>query len=358
MKNNKVYFIANMSPQFAQIIPLYKKIGGYFITTHPFYEPFFKMNLRYGQGACKFVWSRNKLYKKVNGVLISQIATNSIPSNNKYTRIYIGHGISDKLYGLSGHIIHSNAFDYFFLTGPKDLFKLESSTDDKNEIRKKCLKVGDIRSDLIFNRTNNLELEKIKKRYSIPDDNRKTILYAPTWKWGNGTLKKCLPIFINKISNEYKLLIRPHFRDINQKEYKILKKRTYRDNIWYIDDPNLEVSSLFTLSDLLIGDTSSVDYYYLLTRKPIIKVKTYHEHKIQPPKEYDIFTASIIYDPDTDDINEIVEIALNNPKKDEINKLIDNCFYYNDGNTINRMIKIINAILSNDIDTINSYKFQ
>ena len=47
----------------------------------------------------------------------------------------------------------------------------------------------------------------------IVDKSRKNILYAPTWKWGDGTLRRFGKKFCKEISRDYNLIIRPHFQD-------------------------------------------------------------------------------------------------------------------------------------------------
>ena len=66
MKKNKtskynIYYFANMAAQFLQIIPIYNKIGGYFITAYPFFETWIKMNLKFGLGSTKFVFKREEI---------------------------------------------------------------------------------------------------------------------------------------------------------------------------------------------------------------------------------------------------------------------------------------------------------
>ena len=57
--------------------------------------------------------------------------------------------------------------------------------------------------------------------FYIKDKKRKNILYAPTWRWGDGTLKKYGKKFIKELDKDFNLIIRPHFHD---REYiKLLK---------------------------------------------------------------------------------------------------------------------------------------
>ena len=75
----------------------------------------------------------------------------------------------------------------------------------------KLIKIGNPRFDELSN--NNFNKEAYMKSLGIKDLTRKIILYAPTWKWGNGTLHTYFHSFSKSLSKEYNLIVRPHYND-------------------------------------------------------------------------------------------------------------------------------------------------
>ena len=96
----------------------------------------------------------------------------------------MGHGTGDKKYGGSAKDLES--FDYHFITGPKHMQKLHDL--DVNIPEEKLIKIGNPRFDEIVN--DDIDAEGYLGYLQVQDNTRKTILYAPTWKWGSGTLHK------------------------------------------------------------------------------------------------------------------------------------------------------------------------
>ena len=60
----------------------------------------------------------------------------------------------------------------------------------------KLIKIGYPKFDDYVN--NKIDKEKYLDYLGIKERNRKNILYAPTWRWGNGTLKKYGKKFIKE----------------------------------------------------------------------------------------------------------------------------------------------------------------
>ena len=60
---------------------------------------------------------------------------------------------------------------------------------------------------------NNIDVTAYANYLGVQDRDRKTILYAPTWKWGAGTLHQYGYKFCQELTKEYNLIIRPHYFD-------------------------------------------------------------------------------------------------------------------------------------------------
>ncbi len=346
MKRGSIYYFANMPGQFAQIIPVYNRIGGKFVTAYPFFETWIKMNLSFGFGSTMFIYNREKIYRRIRGALISQSATNLFPPSPNYIRIYTGHGVSDKQYETPDRKLKADSFDYFFLTGPKDLHRLEQAIDDVKELHKKIVPIGMIRSDKIINSEHNIDA--LVKKYGINKD-RKTILYAPTYYRDGGTLKRYFFKIVNELKDTFNLIIRPHYYDkeLFKSHIKYIKEEKL-ENVKYIHDFKIDITELFVLADILIGDRSSVDYDFVFTGKPIIRIKGNYKNYITPPPEFDINNYCLHYDPEEDNLIELIEEGLSNEiYRSKIFKLRDNCFYFNDGRATERACSKILEIVNN-----------
>ena len=92
-------------------------------------------------------------------------------------------------------------YDYHFISGDKHLHKIKDVGITIAE--EKLIKIGypkfDEYLDSKLNKDQNLEY------LGIVDKSRKNILYAPTWKWGDGTLRRFGKKFCKEISRDYNL---------------------------------------------------------------------------------------------------------------------------------------------------------
>jgi CDP-glycerol glycerophosphotransferase (TagB/SpsB family) len=73
------------------------------------------------------------------------------------------------------------------------------------------VETGYLRFDKIINKQ--YDLAALLKLAGIPDNGRKNVLFAPTWKWGGGTLMSHYKVFCDMIPQQYNLIIRNHIND-------------------------------------------------------------------------------------------------------------------------------------------------
>ena len=134
------------------------------------------------------------------------------------------------------------------------------------------IKIGNPRFDELFN--GDINKGQYLKYLGVKDLTRKIILYAPTWKWGNGTLHLYFKNFSRQLSKDYSLIIRPHYFDRKYipRMKKWLEKREI-DNVYISNPANILTNDTMydiAVSDILISDTSSMTYEYLITQNPIV----------------------------------------------------------------------------------------
>jgi CDP-glycerol glycerophosphotransferase (TagB/SpsB family) len=276
----------------------------------------------------------------LNGVIVS--CSNTTINNNQdiSISIFIGHGAGDKKYGGSAHDLET--YDYHFISGEKHLHKLRDV--GINIPDEKLIKIGYPKFDEYLN----INKDQYLKFLGIKDKTRKNILYAPTWKWGDGTLRKFGKKFCKEISREHNLIIRPHFEDrgyiIRLKLWAKLNglKHVYFSNPAQIIKNN--TMNDFAISDLMISDTSSINYEYLITRKPIIIVDNDYDKLHSMPTDLNILDIVQTYQSNKNDICSMINYELSNNTFDQYNKMLHNCFYFNDGKSANRAADFIKSL--------------
>ena len=134
------------------------------------------------------------------------------------------------------------------------------------------LKVGYPRNDILINEKNNMDLaSKIKNRLKIAQ-NKKIILYAPTWRdnefYTEGLYKFSsnmdFDLMKQELANDYVFIIKYHY---------LIKENIdwgkHSDFIIVVDEKQ-DIQDLYLISDILITDYSSVMFDYSLLKKPMV----------------------------------------------------------------------------------------
>lgn len=345
-----IFYYGNQVYQFSYAKPIYDRIGGTFLVKTYRKLLRFKRYLRNGNtfpGVKTFLNTppikkvdTNNL-KGLRGIIISQTNTRFICPGGKSINIFMGHGTGDRKYGGSLRILEN--FDYHFISGPKHLEKLQDSGLTIPEER--LIKIGNPRFDDYQNGT--INRERCLEYQGIVDRDRKNILYAPTWKRGKGTLFKFVFRFCRELTKEFNLIIRPHYYEA--KYISLIKNwvRVSRIKHVYFSHPadilRKDTMMDFTISDLLISDTSSILYEYLITGKPMIVAVTKHVDLHTMPDKMNLRGIANVYDGSKG--SDILEVVTTNIVEQRyVNKyreLLDNCFYFNDGHSTDRAVDFI-----------------
>lgn len=168
--------------------------------------------------------------------------------------------------------IEASKFTYFISPSKFASEKFISAWNLK-EIGKENIIVeeGYPRNDFLFNYKEK-DVQQIRKKLGIENDNRKIILYAPTYRsdqhqTGLGYVYKEEIDFKKmeeKFGKEYLILFRPHYFIANSFDFDKYKGFVY--NVADIDD----INELYIISDLLITDYSSVFFDYANLKRPMI----------------------------------------------------------------------------------------
>ena len=133
------------------------------------------------------------------------------------------------------------------------------------------LETGYPRNDILHSPDRDQIAAIIRKRLNIPKD-KKTILYAPTWRddefYGKGKYKFDLQLNMElmrqELGNEYVLLLRTHYFIADSIDVSSLSGFAY--NVSKYND----ISELYLISDILITDYSSVFFDFANLKRPML----------------------------------------------------------------------------------------
>ena len=351
-----IFYYANQVYEYSFVRMIYCKIGGTFIVRKLNRKYRLKWYLRASQRAqvnspffeklpAIVVKDVNKDHLNWPGILISNSNTVIKREKSACKVIFMGHGTGDKKYG--GNAKDLESFDYHFITGPKHMQKLHDL--DVNIPEEKLIKIGNPRFDEIVN--GDIDAEGYLDYLQVQDNTRKTILYAPTWKWGSGTLHKLGRHFCRELTKEYNLIIRPHYFDRKYiPQLKIWAKINGIQHVYFSNPANILSNDTmydFVVSDLLISDTSSITYEYLIMKKPIIIIENEFSDLHVMPSELNVKTIAGKYDhAHSNNILQVVQTALDSHNQKVFSSMLENCFYFNDGHSINRIIDFLGSRFS------------
>ena len=132
------------------------------------------------------------------------------------------------------------------------------------------MEVGYPRNDFLLNYKAD-DLKKIKEFIGIPED-KKVILYAPTWRDNQHEAGVGFTYDLNvdferlrrELGDEYVILFRVHYLVASSFSFRDFEGFIY--NVSNYDD----INHLYLIADLLITDYSSVFFDYGILKKPML----------------------------------------------------------------------------------------
>jgi len=358
-----IYYYSNQTYQLSYALPFYRKIGGTFIVNS--ISKYFRL-LKHLKGLAVFdennllntpsiIIRKKGQMQDIEGIILS-FSNNWIDRDPaKCKIIFHEHGASDKRIGSN---LESQPFkklinfDYIFLMSPKNQIKIEALVKKVNEknsdlLKNKFVKIYNLRfTDYVIQKA---DKSIILAEKGIRDSQKKTVLYAPTWRFGNGTLRKYFHRFAKEITKEFNLIIRPHYHEAKLiPQYKLWAKLQNIKNIYFSNPSNLcknDTFRDFIASDILLSDTSAVLYEYLITGNPIIIVNPNYHKQVEMPDKLNIMRNAVLFN-EQDSINKLITTTLQQKQfSRNYHKMYSECFYTPDNSDVTDSLKFIKNLL-------------
>ena len=256
---------------------------------------------------------------------------NEVPHYLRGLKVQVFHGLAGEK---KGHFRIRHYFDLYLTQGPYFTKKF-------NELRKKykdfdVIETGWSKLDIYSNNESEFHKEKDVLKSNHKAD--KIILYAPTFS-PSLTSAPFLKKEIQKLAANTKYLILIKFHDLMSNklisEYKSIANKY--NNIMFLEERN--ILKYLIIADIMISDTSSVVFEFLLLNKPIITYKS-----IKPNNAWENID-------DVKLLSEKIQYNLNeDPNAVQRAKIIEEYHPYNDGKSSLRMIQVIeNFVIENGV---------
>lgn len=136
---------------------------------------------------------------------------------------------------------------------------------------KEMIESGYPRNDMLYREDHDEIGKEIKRKLDLPED-KKVILYAPTWRdnqfYSKGRYKLDLQLDLAKLKeelgNDYIIILRMHYLVAENFDLETYKGFAYDFST------HEDISELYLISDLLITDYSSVFFDYANLKRPMI----------------------------------------------------------------------------------------
>ena len=247
---------------------------------------------------------------------------NEVPHYLRGLKVQVFHGLAGEK---KGHFRIRHYFDLYLTQGPYFTKKF-------NELREKyknfdVKETGWSKLDIYSNNKSEFHIEKDVLKLNYKAD--KIILYAPTFS-PSITSAPFLKNEIQKLAANSKYLILIKFHDLMSEkliiEYKSLANKF--KNIIFLEERN--ILKYLIIADIMISDTSSVVFEFLLLNKPVITYKS-----IKPTNAWENIN-------DVKLLSEKIQYNLNkDPYTVQRAKIIEEYHPYNDGKSSLRMIQVI-----------------
>lgn len=264
---------------------------------------------------------------------------NEVPHYLRGLKVQVFHGLAGEK---KGHFRIRHYFDLYLTQGPYFTSKFLELKDKYKNFE--VIETGWPKLDIYGKELHKYDLDKLEllEKYHA----RKIILYAPTFS-PKLTSASFLMDEFKQLANNKEYIVLVKFHDLMSSDlieaYKDLANHT--QNIIFEEERN--IIKFLLMADILISDTSSVVYEFLLLDKPVITFKSGSEN--------------IVWDNATNYINLVLKIEnnlTNDVFKSQRASIVQEYHPYNDGNSSVRMVEAVsNFIAKNGVPEKRNLSF-
>ncbi len=255
---------------------------------------------------------------------------NEVPHFLRGLKVQIFHGLAGEK---KGHFRIRGYFDLYLTQGPyfTNRFK-ELSLKYKNF---DVIETGWCKLDSLYTTLDSTleEKKRLLEKYNV----KNIVLYAPTFSPSLTSGKQLLPT-IDSLSKKDDILVIIKFHDKMAQE--LIEPYTNIKNKNLLLSKEKDISKLLQISDLMISDTSSVVYEFILLNKPVVTLNSISENinwlNLHSTENFE---------------NEVLNIIKGNDTFKESRKnTIEQYHPYSDGKSALRMIEAsVNYIKENGV---------
>ena len=300
----------------------------------------------------EFIGTGNKAYAKLN-FIEADICLMTTPNLDVF-QLKRSKGVRKYV-----HITHSSAetstyclysldfFDAVFLNGEHQIRDIRELENKRNTIIKDLYVVGNPYLD---------ELSKMKETITKENNNKKTILIAPSWGMNCLFRRFGEKLLDNIVNSDYNIIIRPHPQSlISDKDIIDKFQNRYKDknNVEW-DFNRVNIYSL-SKADIMISDFSGVifDYVFLFEKPVIIPSFTFDKRGTDAIEiDGEVWTFETIPkisfkldENNFSNISQIIEDSINNETlKNNILKAKEEAYMY-EGQASKRAAQFLNDML-------------
>lgn len=139
------------------------------------------------------------------------------------------------------------------------------------DFKKEILEIGYPRNDILFHKNNPRDIHGIKKELGLPED-KKIILYAPTWR-DNEYYSRAryrfnprldFKLLMEELGREAVVLIKYHYLTVEKEDWSLY------GGFIRACDAGYDIASLYLACDMLITDYSSAMFDFSILNKPLL----------------------------------------------------------------------------------------
>lgn len=252
---------------------------------------------------------------------------NEVPYYLRGVKVQIFHGFAGEK---KGHFRIRHYFDLYLTQGPyftTRFLELKNKYKDFDVIETGWPKI-----DIYGKELHKYDSEKanLLKQHSA----RKIVLYAPTFSPSLTSAEFLIDEF-EQLANNKEYIILVKFHDLMAEELIAAYKKLAEESTNIIFEEERNIIKFLLMADIMISDTSSVVYEFLLLNKPVITFKSSSKNiQWDDSKEYENLAKKIAANLEEDDF------------KLKRQQVVADYHPYNDGNSALRMVEVVSNYIS------------